>query len=63
MAKSAILRGLLETIMPKRKRPEEKPEEQFKRFIEVAKEHDVDDGAADRVFKHIATKKKTPAPR
>lgn len=29
--------------MPKRKRPEEKPEDQFKRFVEAAKERGVDD--------------------
>lgn len=29
--------------MPKRKRPEEKPEEQFKRFQETAKELGVDE--------------------
>lgn len=32
--------------MPKRKRPEDKPEEQFKRFVEAAQEHEIpDDGS------------------
>lgn len=29
--------------MPKRKTPEEKPEEQFKRFVEVARELEIDE--------------------
>ncbi len=29
--------------MPKRKTPEEKPKDQFKRFVEAAKEHEVDE--------------------
>lgn len=28
--------------MPKRKRPEEDPKEQFKKFVDAAKEHGVD---------------------
>lgn len=42
--------------MPKRKRPEEKPKEQFKRFERTAKELGVDENAqsVDRVFKRLA---------
>jgi len=29
--------------MPKRKKPPEKPKDQFKRFLETAKEHEVDE--------------------
>lgn len=39
--------------MPKRKRPEEKPEEQFKRFAEKATEAEVDTDAASRAFKRL----------
>lgn len=49
--------------MPKRKRPEEKPEDQFKRFVETAKEHGVDErgAAADEAFKKLAQKPKRDA--
>jgi hypothetical protein len=43
--------------IPKKKRPEEKPEEQFKRFVQAAKERGVDDKAAkdvERSFSRIA---------
>ena len=33
--------------MPKRKEPELKPQEQFKRFIEAAKKHEVDESGKD----------------
>lgn len=48
--------------MPKRKRPEEDPKEQFKRFIDTAKEHDVDDKKADEAFKRMSpeTAKRRP---
>lgn len=29
--------------MPKKKTPEDKPDEQFKRFVETAREHGVDE--------------------
>ena len=46
--------------MPKRKRPEEKPKEQFKRFVEAAKKLGVDEtGAkAKEAFAAIANKNK-----
>ena len=40
--------------MPKKKRPEEKPDEQFKRFVETARDVDVDVDDAEREFKAIA---------
>jgi hypothetical protein len=40
--------------MPKRKTPELKPEEQFKRFAEAAKELGVDERKAERAFKTVA---------
>jgi DNA polymerase III alpha subunit len=50
--------------MPKRKKPEEKPDEQFKRFVETAREHGVDEAAAEKAFKKVASssssKKKEP---
>lgn len=39
--------------MPKRKKPEEKPEEQFERFLETARDLDVDQEIADRAFQKI----------
>ena len=35
--------------MPKKKRPSEKPETQFERFVETAREHGVDE--TGKVFK------------
>jgi hypothetical protein len=45
--------------MPKRKEPELTPEEQFKRFVRTAKEHEVDEASKDleRAFKVIAQPK------
>lgn len=43
--------------MPKRKRPEEKPKEQFKRFMEAAKERDVDEKSAVRAFDKVVPPK------
>ena len=40
--------------MPKKKRPEEKPEDQFKRFVETAKEHGVDQPSAEKSFEALA---------
>lgn len=42
--------------MPKKRRPEEKPEKQFERFVETARQLDIDD--TDRIardFKRIAS--------
>jgi hypothetical protein len=46
--------------MPKKKRPEEKPEEQFKRFQEAAKERGVEDSAKDveKAFETLARARK-----
>lgn len=46
--------------MPKRKEPEPRPEEQFKEFLQTARELGVDeDGRAlERVFKKLAPKKR-----
>ena len=43
--------------MPKKKRPEEKPEEQIERFVETARKVGIDDDgkAADEAFKKVAT--------
>ena len=52
--------------MPKRKTPEEKPEEQFKRFVETAKEHGVDKSEDDvtRAFTDLARPpRRRPAPK
>lgn len=51
--------------MPKRKEPKPEPKEQFKRFVETAREHGVDETGREmeRLFKRVlrpveATKKK-----
>lgn len=46
--------------MPKRKKPEEKPEEQFKRFVEAARQAELeDDGiAAESEFERLSKKSK-----
>jgi hypothetical protein len=51
--------------MPKRKEPELTPEEQFKRFQEVAKEHEIEDRLpeVDRAFERLATQKSKKAKR
>lgn len=48
--------------MPKRKHPEEKPEEQFKRFQKTAKEHEVDESgdALERAFSEVAKPRVKP---
>lgn len=45
--------------MPKKKRPSESPQEQFKRFQETAKKLDVEKntGEVEEAFKKIATAK------
>jgi hypothetical protein len=45
--------------MPKRKNPPEKPKDQFKRFLETAKEREVEEEGAERAFKQIAEKTKS----
>lgn len=40
--------------MPKRKKPPEKPEDQFKRFLGAAREREVDEAEAGKVFKKLA---------
>ena len=44
--------------MPKRKRPEEKPKDQFKRFVEAAKDLLVDeaDKPLEKAFKKFSRK-------
>jgi len=48
-------------MMPKRKAPPEKPKDQFKRFVEVAKERGVDEAGrgAEAAFRKLAASKKT----
>lgn len=46
--------------MPKRKRPEEDPKEQFKRFVETAREVGVDQSDAKKHFGRLARKPKPP---
>lgn len=45
--------------MPKRKEPPLPPKEQFKRFIETAREHEVDESGKEfeRDFKKVAAPK------
>jgi hypothetical protein len=51
--------------MPKRKEPELDPKEQFKRFVETAHEHGVDESGKDfeRAFKKLAPRPKKRASR
>ena len=46
--------------MPKRKEPELTPEEQFKRFVQTAKEHEVDETGEEfeKAFKKIVPQQK-----
>lgn len=44
--------------MPKKKTPDENPKDQFKRFLEVAREKDVDERKAEKALKEIARPKK-----
>lgn len=48
--------------MPKRKEPELDPKEQFKRFVEAAKEHGVDEGA-QRLENEFAKLRPTKVPK
>jgi hypothetical protein len=47
--------------MPKRKRPELPPKEQFKRFVETAREHGVDETGKEfeRAFKKMASSQRS----
>ena len=54
--------------MPKKKTPAEKPSDQFKRFVETAREHEVDESGKDLedAFKKVAprpSQKRTVQPR
>ena len=48
--------------MPKRKQPELSPKEQFKRFLETARKHEVDESgkAFERAFKKAVPPRKKP---
>jgi hypothetical protein len=46
--------------MPKRKAPLEKPKDQFKRFVEVAKEREVDEAQTEEKFERLANLKRGP---
>ena len=46
--------------MPKKKTPDESPKDQFRRFVETAKEREVDKAKAERAFRNV-TKKPKPA--
>lgn len=54
-----------DVVMPKRKEPELDPKEQFKRFVETAREHGVDESGKDleRVFKKIVPPKSSTGKR
>lgn len=51
-------------FMPKRKEPPLPPKEQFKRFIETAREHEVDESGKDfeRAFKTVVPPKRRAVP-
>jgi hypothetical protein len=51
--------------MPKRKEPPLPPKEQFKRFIETAREHDVDESGKEfeRDFERLSKTSKKPKAR
>lgn len=50
--------------MPKRKRPPEKPKDQFKRFLETAKEHEVEQSGkdAEKAFSSLARRAANRSP-
>ena len=50
--------------MPKRKEPELTPKEQFKRFVETAREHEVDETGKEfeRTFEKIVPSKSSKVP-
>ena len=47
--------------MPKRKEPELDPKEQFKRFVETAREHELEESGKDleKAFKKVVPPKKS----
>lgn len=49
---------LTENKMPKKKEPDEDPKKQFKRFVEAAREHEVDESGdeLEKAFKKVAPK-------
>lgn len=47
--------------MPKRKRPVEKPKDQFKRFVETAREHKVSDDDAKKAFAKVSSRSGKPS--
>lgn len=47
--------------MPKRKKPPEKPKDQFKRFVEAAREREVDEAESRKIFAKLA--RGTPKPQ
>ncbi len=49
--------------MPKRKEPELDPKEQFKRFQEAAKEHEIEDGILEREFQKLRAGSVNRSPR
>lgn len=63
MACPLLPRSRRKRRMPKKKEPELTPEEQFKRFLESAKEHGVEEKLPEieRSFKKLAGKKKQAA--
>ena len=50
--------------MPRKKEPELDPKEQFRRFVETAREHGVDESGKDveRAFKRLVPKKAKAKP-
>jgi hypothetical protein len=48
--------------VPKKKTPDEKSEKQFERFVEAARQHNVDPNDAEKVFKSLANPK-APRPK
>lgn len=45
--------------MPKKKTPDENPKDQFKRFVEAAREKGVDDATAKDAFKKMSQGRKS----
>ena len=45
-----------QVAMPKRKNPEKDPQEQFKRFVEAAKDKGVDERKSAKEFKRLVPK-------
>lgn len=49
--------------MPKKKTPDEKPADQFKRFVETAREHGVEENDGERAFKKLAGSTRESKPK